>query len=97
MIPIILSQVASNSKIYTDEHKSYDKLGEFFAEHCTVCHKFEFINRLTGVNTQAVESINNLIKLEIKRRQGIKTTCRANYLKKICFKWNNKDALWVLN
>ncbi|KAI5151650.1 hypothetical protein ENBRE01_2286 [Enteropsectra breve] len=94
MIHIILSQVASNSKIYTDEHKSYGKLGEFFAEHCTVCHNYEFINKLTVVNTQAVETINNLIKLEIKRRQGIKTTCRANYLKKFCFKWNNKDALW---
>ncbi|KAI5151850.1 hypothetical protein ENBRE01_2433 [Enteropsectra breve] len=46
MIPIILSQVASNGKIYTDEHKSYGKLGEFLAEQCTVCHKYEFINGL---------------------------------------------------
>ncbi|KAI5151227.1 hypothetical protein ENBRE01_1986 [Enteropsectra breve] len=65
LIPSILSQVATNSKIYTDEHKSYGRLNELFEEHCTVCHKYEFINRLTGVNTQAVESMNNVIKMEI--------------------------------
>ncbi|KAI5150846.1 hypothetical protein ENBRE01_1751 [Enteropsectra breve] len=85
---------ASNSKIYTDEHKSYGKLNELFEEHCTVCHKYEFINRLTGVNTQAVESMNNVIKMEIKNRQGVKTTCRERFLKEFCFKWNNKERLW---
>ncbi|KAI5152406.1 hypothetical protein ENBRE01_2805 [Enteropsectra breve] len=94
LIPIILSQVASNSKIYTDEHHSYSRLDELFAEHCTVCHKYEFINRLAGVNTQTVDLLNNAIKLEIKARKGILTDQRPMYLKEFCFNWNNRDRLW---
>jgi hypothetical protein len=43
------------------------------------------------VNTQAVESFNNALKLEIKRRKGIKTNDREKFLVEFCFYWNNRD------
>ncbi|KAG0421195.1 hypothetical protein DMUE_6306, partial [Dictyocoela muelleri] len=59
IVPIICSQVASNSIIWSDEHGAYSNLKDIFEDHKTVCHKYEFINYETGVNTQAVESFNN--------------------------------------
>ena len=35
--------------------------------HDTVCPKYTFINPETGDNTQAVESFNNSLKLDIKK------------------------------
>lgn len=93
LVPIICSQVANNSIIWTDEHKSYAKLEDFEFYHGTVCHKYEFMCSATGINTQAVESFNNELKLEIKRRKGIKTEKREKFLKEFCFLFNNKRNL----
>ncbi|KAG0441742.1 hypothetical protein DMUE_0827 [Dictyocoela muelleri] len=68
LVPIIMKQVAPNSKIWTDEHRSYSCLNRLNYNHDTVCHKYDFKNNITGVNTQAVESFNNLIKVEIKKK-----------------------------
>ncbi|KAG0438059.1 hypothetical protein DMUE_3331 [Dictyocoela muelleri] len=51
IVPIICSQVASNSTIWTDEHRAYSNLKDLFHDHKTVCHKYQFINYDTGVNT----------------------------------------------
>ncbi|KCZ80795.1 hypothetical protein H312_01802 [Anncaliia algerae PRA339] len=93
LVPIICDQVASNSIIWTDEHKSYSKLRNYNFVHGTVCHKYQFIDKGTNVNTQAVESFNNLIKLEIKKRKGVKTEDRESFLKEFLFLFNNKSNL----
>ncbi|KCZ78374.1 hypothetical protein H311_00594 [Anncaliia algerae PRA109] len=72
IVPIICNQVASNSIIWTDEHMAYYNLRSYNFIHQTICHKYEFVNSSNGVNTQAVESFNNCLKLEVKRRKGIK-------------------------
>lgn len=56
MLPIIAENVAKGSTIYTDEHKSYSKLNQIGYVHGTVCHKREFVNKETGINTEAIES-----------------------------------------
>lgn len=61
LIPIITDNVLKNSTIWTDEHKSYHQLNRLEYSHDTFCHKYEFINKETGANTQAVESFNNEI------------------------------------
>ncbi|KAG0419256.1 hypothetical protein EQH57_0551 [Dictyocoela roeselum] len=90
IVPILCSQVAANSIIWTDEHGAYANLKDLFEDHGTVIHKYQFINYDTGVNTQAVECFNNLIKREIKMRMGVKTSERSNLLKEICYYYNNK-------
>lgn len=92
LIPIILSQVHLNSTIWTDEHRSYVRLREYFQETGTVCHKFNFITE-EGINTQSVESFNNCIKMEIKKRKGVLTIKREVFLKEFCFKFNNRGKL----
>ncbi|KCZ77351.1 hypothetical protein H311_01641, partial [Anncaliia algerae PRA109] len=93
LVPIICSQVAANSIIWTDEHRSYNNLRNFSFIHDTVCHKYNFISSV-GTNTQAVESINNCIKYEIKNRKGILTDKRSDFLKEFCFTFNNRTNLF---
>lgn len=91
IIPIICGQVIAGSTIWSDEHKSYMKLGLKGYSHGTVCHKYEFINKSTGVNTQAIESFHNELKLEIKRRKGVHINERERFLKEFCYYFNNKN------
>ncbi|KCZ75611.1 hypothetical protein H311_03409 [Anncaliia algerae PRA109] len=83
IVPIICSQVASNSRIWTDEHKYHSNLNSFnFVSHL-VCYKYEFINSLNGVNTQAIESFNNCLKLEIKKKKREKNRKQRSLFKGI--------------
>lgn len=91
IVPIILSQVCANSIIHTDEHRAYFNFRDFFVEHGTVCHKYTFINPMNGVHTQAIESFHNELKLEIKRRKGVLTVNRENFLWEFCFYFNNRS------
>jgi transposase-like protein len=68
-LPIICEKVERGSIIHTDEHKSYSKLNHLGFVHNTVYHEYNFLNRENGVNTQAVESFNNELCLDIKRRK----------------------------
>ncbi|KAG0439999.1 hypothetical protein DMUE_2059 [Dictyocoela muelleri] len=68
ILPIIAEQVCSGSEIHTDEHKSYGKLTERGYTHKNVCHKYNFVDPNTAVNIQNVESINGLIKSEIRKQ-----------------------------
>ena len=54
ILPIICANVASNSIIHTDEHKSYSALNNMGFVHDTVCYKYTFINPETGDNTQDI-------------------------------------------
>lgn len=91
-LPIIQSQVVPNSIIWTDEHKTYTALSKNGYNHSTVCHKYNFVAH-DGTNTQSVESFNNCIKLEIKRRKGVWTIKREEFLKEVCFLFNHRHNL----
>ncbi|KCZ82000.1 hypothetical protein H312_00482, partial [Anncaliia algerae PRA339] len=86
--------VIPGSDIWTDEHKSYSSLFKICFHHITVCHKYEFVNKTNGVNTQAVEAFNNELILMIKSRNCVKTTKRIDFLKEFCFFFNNKHNLF---
>lgn len=91
IIPILVDQIAHGSTIYTDEHRSYSQLSGLGYNHRSVCHKYEFINSTTGVNTQAIESFHNELKLAVKRRKGVITSARPVFLNEFVFYFNNKN------
>ncbi|KCZ78566.1 hypothetical protein H311_00405, partial [Anncaliia algerae PRA109] len=96
IIPIICSQVLPGSVIHTDEHRSYSALFKNGFIHATVCHKYHFINKHTGVNTQAIESFHNELKLMIKKRKGVKTACRKEFLREFCFYLDSRNNFFHL-
>lgn len=72
LLPIIRSVVRPGSIIHTDQWAAYNELGRNNDyTHHTVCHKLNFVEPITGVHTQHVESFNNKIKRSIKERCGI--------------------------
>lgn len=86
LIPIISSVVKSGSIIHSDELKSYIKLKDINGYiHKSVCHKYEFIDKITGVHTQNVESYNNKLKLGIKKMKGLTKIGRLNFLSEFMF------------
>jgi len=78
IIPHITSQLAAGTTVWTHKHGAYNGLQDLGLDHGTVCHKYEFITH-EGINTQAVESFNNALKLEIKIRKGILTGKREDF------------------
>ncbi|KCZ81046.1 hypothetical protein H312_01532, partial [Anncaliia algerae PRA339] len=87
------------AEIHTDEHKSYNALGKMGYIHKNVCHKYNFLNPVDGTHTQNVESINNCLKYEIKKRKGVQTGLRKRFLAEFIWNWNNKSDLfnYILN
>ncbi|KAG0434252.1 hypothetical protein DMUE_5252 [Dictyocoela muelleri] len=69
LIPIITRVFDRQSIIWTDEHKSYSSLSSMGYTHSTVCHEREFMNHVSGVNTQSVEIFNNLIKVNKRQKK----------------------------
>jgi len=92
LIPIIQKIVIPGSIIHTDEHKSYGVLTQKGYLHDTVCHKYNFKDPITGVHTQHVESYNNRLKLEIKKRKGIKSGHHQDSLLEIVWQLNHSNC-----
>ncbi|KCZ77075.1 hypothetical protein H311_01920 [Anncaliia algerae PRA109] len=61
--------------------------------HGAVCHKYEFNNKKTSANTQAVESFNNYLKYYIKFKKGSKAQRREDFLIEFMWKFNNKGFI----
>ncbi|KCZ82074.1 hypothetical protein H312_00557 [Anncaliia algerae PRA339] len=49
------------------------------------------MNKNTGINTQAAESFNNELKLEIKKKKENQKNLRQLFLNEFCLKFNNKE------
>lgn len=94
IIPIICDRVISGSTIITDEHRSYNSLISHGFIHKSVCHKYNFVDPITQIHTQHVESFNNALKYSIKKMKGILTTKRADFLTEFVWKWNNRECLF---
>lgn len=81
MIPIIEKIVRSGTIIQTDEWKSYNPLSNMDCyEHRKITHKYNFVDPITKVHTQHVESFNNKIKLDIKKEKGVRKGDRPRFL-----------------
>jgi len=84
IIPIIKRVVRSGSIIHSDEARVYQSLKQNY-EHSSVCHKYNFVDPITGVHTQHVESWNNKIKNSIKKVRGVDEDKREDFLKEYMF------------
>ena len=67
---IIASNLARGTIIWSDEWRGYSDLNNHF-NHLTVNHQFNFVNPITGVNTQKIESLWSKLKNRLKKKKGI--------------------------
>ena len=79
--------------IYSDQWPAYRQISNSF-EHYTVNHKINFVNPISGVHTQNVESYNNRLKMPIKSMKGIRKSTINNYLIEFMWKERNSENLF---
>lgn len=99
LIPIIQRHVAPHTQIWSDEWRAYRTLAQLPRQnyqHHTVNHSDWFVDPITGVNTQLIESCWSHVKPVIRMKMG---QCHVHmmpgYLAEIWFrKINNPDQLY---
>lgn len=86
LLPIIEQIIRPGSSIHTDEWKGYTNLNLCQNyNHSTITHKYNFIDPITGIHTQNVESYNNKIKSDIKAQRGVRRNDRQDFLNLFVF------------
>ena len=68
LLPIIQHYIAPGTTILSDCWRAYSCLKEHDYEHLTVNHSISFVDRETGVHTNAIESIWNSSKSVVPRQ-----------------------------
>ena len=85
LLPIIQAVVDRKSIIHSDEWKAYSSLQRSGYQHSTVNHSLNFVEPVTGVHTQNIESYWNVKKAYIKKMWG----CHRNMLH-----WYLQEFMW---
>lgn len=84
LLPIIAKCLQPGSEVYTDDWGAYRRLEQHLpnhvARHRVVVHAHNFVDPLTGVHTQEVESSWANLKEGIKRRKGVSKADLQSYL-----------------
>jgi transposase-like protein len=70
LIPLIEKHIARGSIIESDQWLAYRDLSSMGWTHRDVNHSTNFVNPVTGANTQGIESFWNVIKRKLKFVQG---------------------------
>ena len=67
---------ARHHMVYSDEWHAYNQVGSIPGlDHRTVNHSLFFVNPVTGVHTQTIESYWNRIKTKLKTMKGVRCKC----------------------
>jgi len=89
LLPIISRNVLPGTTIYSDEWAAYARINsELGLTHGTVNHSLYFVDPSTGVHTQKIESLWNVLKYRIKTMKGVRREHLPMYLKE--FMWRNR-------
>ena len=96
LMPIVLANVARETRIMTDEHSGYRDAGKFFASHGTTSHgRGEYVNlEDRTIHSNTVEGYFSIFKRGMK---GVYQHCGEahlhRYLAEFEFRYNNREAL----
>ena len=92
LLPIIQAHVLPGTIIHSDMWSAYRCVQSLpnVASHGSVNHSVEFVNSVTGVHTQNIESYWNRIKTKLKRMKGVRPDQLPSYLDE--YMWREKNA-----
>jgi len=87
LLEVIARVCRPGTIIHSDEWRAYRNIHERLRfEHRTVNHSLHFVDPVSGVHTQAIESYWSRQKLRIKEMKGIKTHLLPEYLSEFMWK-----------
>ena len=92
LLPIIQQHVAPGTIIHSDQWSAYNRVSTLpnVASHRTVNHSIEFVNSVTGVHTENIESYWNRTKIKLKRMRGCTELELSGYLDE--FMWRERHG-----
>ena len=90
LLPIIQAHVHPGTTVYSDEWAAYNSVQSLpsVATHETVNYSLHFVDPVTGVHTQNVESYWNRVKIKLKRMKGCHADEIPEYLDE--FMWRER-------
>ena len=89
LLPIIHQHIQTGTMVYSDEWQAYNQEGNIPGlEHRTVNHSLFFVDPVTGVHTQTIESYWNRVKTKLKTMKGVHRDLLPGYLDE--FIWREK-------
>ena len=92
LLPIIQQHVLPGTMVWSDEWVAHRRVQQLapVARHATINHSIQFVDPITGVYTQNVESYWNRVKTKIKRMKGVQNTMLSSYLDE--FMWRERHG-----
>ena len=92
LLPIIQAHTAAGTTVYSDQWGAYNRVQTLgnVAAHSTVNHSLHFVDPVTGVHTQNVESYWNRVKGKLKRMKGCHEDQLPSYLDE--FMWRERHG-----
>ena len=93
LLPIINAHTAPGSIIHSDMWAAYSRVQNLppVAAHNMVNHSRNFVDPVTGVHTQTIESYWNRVKTKIKRMKGCHAHQVPSYLDE--FMWREQHGV----
>ena len=93
LLPIIQQHVAPGTIIHSDQWSAYNRVSTLpnVASHHTVNHSIEFVDSVTGVHTENIESYWNRTKIKLKRMRGCHELELSAYLDE--FMWRERHGI----
>lgn len=100
LLPIIAKCLQPGSEVHTDDWGAYTRLEQHLpnlvARHRVVVHADNFVDPVSGVHTQEVESSWAILKEGVKRRRGIARDDLQSYLDdRMWRQWRGLDNIIV--
>ena len=92
LLPIIQAHVAPGTRVYSDEWAAYNQVQNLpnVSSHQRVNHSLHFVDPVTGVHTQTIESYCNRVKHKFKRMKGVHLHQLPSYLDD--FMWRERHG-----
>ena len=97
ILPIIQTHTAPGTTMHSDQWAAYNRVQSLgnVAIHSSVNHSLHFVDPVTGVHTQHVESYWNRVKGKLKRMKGCHHQQLTSCLDK--FPWREQSAVTAWN
>ena len=98
LTPILQRVLLPGSKVHSDDWAAYRYLENYVLNvrvHRTVIHRDNFVDPLTGIHTQEVESAWARLKYHIKREKGIRRGDIQGFLDEQMWRdWRGQDNVF---
>lgn len=88
LLPLIQQHVRPGTTVWSDEWRAYRRVQSLPAvgQHQSVNHSVNFVDPVSGVHTQHIESYWNRVKTKFKRMKGVHEEMLSSYMDEFMYR-----------